>query len=174
MESTTDNTVFEGMFGRALKPTGKFVEDLRAIGYDPARPEIRYPTRVWRDALEVARRHCYPQLPAEQAQRMLGRRFVDGFFETIVGRLMAVAMPLIGTAMVCRRIPKYWAAVRTGISVEVRQESDKLFRIMYRDANPAPDFYAGIIEGAGRYTRTNNVVEIPVRGPDYFELLIAF
>lgn len=174
MESSTDNTVFEGMFGRALKPTGQFVEDLRAIGYDPAKPQIRYPTQVWRDALEVARRHCYPGMPPEQAQRLLGQRFVDGFFDTIVGRLMAVAMPLIGTATVCRRLPKYWATVRTGITVEVKEESDKLFRVCYRDRTPAPDFYAGIIEGAGKYTRTNNVVEIPVRQADYFELLIAF
>jgi uncharacterized protein (TIGR02265 family) len=174
VESTTDISVFEGLFVRALTPDATLAAALRAVGYDPAKPQIRYPTRVWRDALDAARRHLYPKLPAEEALRLLGRTFVDGFFNTIAGRFMAVAMPLIGPAAVIKRLPRYWAAVRTGVTIDVRQEGEQTFRITYRDTNPAPDFYAGIIEGAGPYTKSDNRVEIPVRGNDGFELVVTF
>ena len=173
-ESTTDISVFEGLFVRALPPDEKLTATLRALGYDPSKPQIRYPTRVWREALDAARRHHYPELPAEEGLRLLGRRFIDGFFNTIAGRFMAVAMPLIGPAAVIKRMPRYWAAVRTGVSIDVQQEGERLFRITYRDTNPAPDFYAGIIEGAGPYTRSDNRVEIPVRNEERFELLVSF
>jgi len=174
----TDNSAFEGMFARALKPTGQFLEELKAVGYDPAKPQIRYPSSVWSASLEVARRHCFASLARDEGMRALGRRFVEGWFETIAGRFMAAAMPLVGTAGVINRLPRYWATVRKDTKVEVHREDERRWRIVYRDAHLNPEFCAGIIQAAGKHTKSTHDVQldvkIPVRTAEGFELLVTY
>ena len=54
--ATTDGSLFEGL-ARALQPEGAFADDLRAAGFDPRAPKIRYPTSVLLATLDVAHPH---------------------------------------------------------------------------------------------------------------------
>lgn len=122
-EPMTDQSVFEGLFSRALKPERDFLAELRAAGYDPARPERRYPTRVWKACVEVACRRVHPELPEGEAMNLLGRRFIDGFFETIIGKVVLVALPFLSADSLVRRIPKFRSMTATGIEVMVEQDN---------------------------------------------------
>lgn len=173
-EAMTEYSVFEGMFVRALRPEGGFAEELKRAGYDVERPQLRYPTTVWKQAVNIARRHVYPALPTEEADRALGRRFVEGFFNTIAGKFVQVAIPFVGPAGTLKRLPKYYKAARSHVRIEVIQEAPTRFRVVYVDPFPLPDFVAGMIEGTTRFLAAHPLVDVLQRSACGFELLVRW
>lgn len=157
---TVDYSVFEGLFVRVFNPDAKFAEDLKAIGFDLKHPQLRYPAKVWHDALQVAHRHVYPAMKKEEAHRELGRRFIEGFFSTITGKVIAVALPFLGADALIKRIPKFSSMASRGTEVAVRKEGDQ-WVLTYKGPFPDPDFVAGVLEG--NVNRTNNLRAIDVR-----------
>ncbi len=146
MPSLTQGSQFEGMFVRALQPQGAFLEELRGLGYDPQKPEPAYPTDVWIKSLEVAQRHRYPRLSPSQGLRQLGRDFVNGFLDTLVGKVIGVGLPLLGPVRALKRLPSYVTTTRTDVTVEVVVEGDRRVRMRVADPFPIPEFFAGIVE----------------------------
>jgi uncharacterized protein (TIGR02265 family) len=172
--SQRDGSVFEGLFVRALKPTGRFAEELKAAGYDPKAPRVRYPVKVWNDALAVAARHLFPGMTLPQAHWKLGRKFVDGFLGTLVGGVVGVALPLIGPARFAARVPSYMkmdANKATCVAVEVAKNQ---WRIEFRnDASVDPEFIAGAAErGLERTNVAPRVIVCPVAGG--FDLTLSW
>jgi uncharacterized protein (TIGR02265 family) len=172
VEETTDNSAFEGLFQRALKPDGAFADELCAAGYDLRRPHPKYPTRVWRACLEIALRHAHPGKPREEGMRALGHAFIAGFFDTIIGRLVAVALPLLGPERITQKFPKYWEATRPGVKIETIVENPNRHRLLFRDPHPMPDFVAGIIEAALQRAGKNIRVEVGMRTAIGFEIVV--
>lgn len=173
IEETTDNSAFEGLFQRALKPAGAFAEELRAAGYDLRQPRPKYPTRVWRDCLGVALRHVHAGKPPEQGMRLLGHAFIDGFSDTIMGKLVSVALPLLGPDRITQKFPKYWEATRPGVKIETIVENANRRRLVFRDPHPMPDFVAGIIEAALERAGKPVQVEVGSRGAIGFEIIVT-
>lgn len=164
-EHFTEASAFEGMFDRALAPTGAFADELRAAGYDVKRPELRYPTRVWHACLEVARRHTFPTLPREEGFRRLGHRFMDGYFETLVGKLAAVGLPLFGLEGALKRTPRNWAMSQPQLGIELTKQGERHYTMTLREDGMLPDFCAGLIEASARPTKQAAKVEIVERTP---------
>jgi uncharacterized protein (TIGR02265 family) len=134
-------------------------------------PLPRYPAKVWHDALEVAHRHLYPSMKREAAHRELGRKFIEGFFSTITGKVIAVALPFLGADALIKRIPKFSSMAARGIEVTARREGDT-WVLTYKDPYPDPDFVAGVLEG--NVNRTNNLraIDIRNRSASGYELVI--
>lgn len=109
-------SMFEGLFVRALKVDGAFKDKLRAKGYDVDRPRTRYPMAVWLDCVDVAALEVFPGLARPQAWVQLGRRFIDGYFETLVGRMIGVTLPFLSPKTFVGRVPRF---VTTGLEGEV-------------------------------------------------------
>lgn len=174
MEATVEASTFEGMFQRALQPQGAFAEGLKAAGFDLKDIKPRYPVHIWRDCLEVARRHCYPNINPEQGYREVGKRFIEGFFETIIGRFLVVAFPLVGPNGVMKLLPRHWKAARKDIEVIPVQEGDRRWRVTFRDHCPLPDFIAGIVEAGGKRSGVEMNVTVDVRSETGFELLVTW
>lgn len=172
VEETTDNAAFEGLFQRALKPQGEFADQLRAAGYDLLRPVSKYPTRVWRACLDIAIRHVHPTKPPEVAMRLLGHAFIEGFFDTIVGKLVAVALPLLGPERITQKFPKYWEATRPGVKIDAIAESPTRHRLLFRDPHPMPEFVAGIIEASLQRAGKSIRVEVGSRTAVSFEIIV--
>jgi uncharacterized protein (TIGR02265 family) len=147
-EPTVNYSVFEGLFVRVLKPEGAFAEQLKAVGFDLKRPVGIYTKRVWHDAVMVACRHTYPMLAIEDAQREIGKRFVEGFFDTITGKVMSVALGFLSVESLIQRLPKYVAMTATGMELRVTEEPDKTWRVSFRDVYSLPDFVAGLMEAS--------------------------
>ncbi|HZA14545.1 MAG TPA: DUF2378 family protein [Myxococcaceae bacterium] len=173
VEETTDNSAFEGLFQRALNPQGAFADELRAAGYDLRRPSPKYPTRVWRACLEVALRHVHPGKPPHEGIRLLGHAFIQGFFHTIVGKLVSVALPLLGPDRIAAKFPKYWEATRPGVKIDVIVDNPHRHRLLFRDPHPMPDFVAGIIEAALQRAGRPVQVEVGSRAPISFEIIVT-
>jgi uncharacterized protein (TIGR02265 family) len=111
-------SVLEGLFVHALQPEGAFAQELNAVGFDVAAPNPRYPQQVLVRSLDVAWQHRFPTLSRDEAWRQLGRLFIEGYFQTTVGRLIGFAVPALRPTRFVSMIPTY---VRTGL-LDMRTE----------------------------------------------------
>jgi uncharacterized protein (TIGR02265 family) len=167
-------STFEGMFQRALQPSEALAAELRAVGFDLKRIEPRYTTQVWHNSLDVARRHLLPGMSQQDGYRELGRLFIEGFFQTIIGKLISAPLPLMGPGPAIKRLPKLWNTGRKDIEVHPVEEGERRWRVLFRNPYALPDFAAGMVEGAGKYTGEALKVTVDVRTETGFELLITW
>jgi uncharacterized protein (TIGR02265 family) len=173
-DKPVEASTFEGMFQRALHPSEALVADLRAVGFDLKRIEPRYTTQVWHDSLDVARKHVFPGLGPQEGYRALGQLFIEGFFKTIIGKLIAAPLPLVGPSPAIKRLAQVWKAGRKDMEVNPVQESERRWRIYFRDRHPLPEFVVGILEGGGKYTGATLTVTVDARTEAGFEILIVW
>src|SRR6476469_5906822 len=113
---TTESSAFEALFKYAVPMTPQLAAGLRGLGYDPDRPAPRYPSTVWYACMDVARQRQYGNLPPEQGLRELGRRSVEGFFETLVGKVIAVGLPMLGTEGALKRLGRYLSSTSNQVT----------------------------------------------------------
>ncbi len=173
--SMTHHAVFEGMFHRALHPTGAFADALRDAGYDLSRPLPRYPTHIWHACLEVARRHAFGSLPEAEGYRRMGHRFIEGWFETIIGKLIAVGLPLLGPERALERTPRSWSAAQPDLKVELRKVAARHWEATLREHGVLPDFCAGLLEASARVAGAPGAsVTVRERGPDHCVLEVRW
>jgi|SRR5215217_1892549 len=165
---------FEGLFVHALKPSGAFAQSLRDIGYDTEVSQEYYPLNVWRAALGVARRFACAGQPAEVANRALGHHYVEGFAQTLVGRIFATAAPLLGTERCLTRLPTYLKAGREDMKMVLEPVQEREWRVRVVDGDPLPDFVAGVVEGVLRRTRVEPRVEVLERQPSGYALRVRW
>lgn len=146
-EAMTDQSIFEGLFTRVLKPEGAFAQELAAVGYDPRHPQNRYPTTVWAASLRVAARHVFQGEPEEVAMRKLGVMFIEGFYATIIGKMMGAMLPFVTAEGFIKRLPKLAASGASGIEITTAADGPRAWRATWKDANAIPEFVLGIMQG---------------------------
>jgi len=154
--------VFQGLFVRALPPEPAFHADLKALGVDVERLLPQYPLRVWREAIAVARRHFFPAQTQQQADRLLGRLFVQGFQDTMVGRSAAMAAAVVSPVFMVENIYRGFTAGRPDLRITVQVVGETERRLLFEDAEPQPDFSAGCVEAALERMRTQVRAEVTV------------
>ncbi len=174
-DSRTKAFVLESLF-RGTQVQGRFLEDLKAAGFDPFRVETSYPTQVMRRCLDVAQRHLYPVASKEEGRRQLGRRFVQGFAETQLGRVVVTGLPLIGPARYLRRFPEHVKMdTRERARVTAVQLEEQRFRMEFRgDPFLTPDFMSGVLEEGLRLAGAQATVRVEAHGPGSFDLLVSW
>ncbi len=143
---TTENGLFEGLFIRALDVSGPLEAELKAAGFDRQRPRPKYTSEVFRDCLEVARRHRFAELSREAGLHALGRAFFGGFRQTILGSVMTTALPLLGPRLLLTKIPGRLKRLRSDLNTELEKKSDREYVLAAQDTMDVGDFFAGALE----------------------------
>lgn len=118
-------SLFEGLFVRALQPSGAFKDRLREKGFDLSRRLPRYPVQVWVDCVDVAIAELHPELPRPEAWSAIGDRFVEGYFQTLVGRMIATTLPFLSPKTFVGRSPRFISTGLDGAELELKWEDDK-------------------------------------------------
>jgi uncharacterized protein (TIGR02265 family) len=168
-------SVFEGLFVRALKAEGRLARELEALGYHMKKPEMDYPIQLWQRTVTLARQEVYPELGEEDAYRQLGRQLVMGFSETLIGRVAAVALPMIGPAHALERVPRYLAMMgRTDIEVSLSPVGDRGRRLYLKDRYNRPDLMAGGLERMLELTSVQPRINVEERSAEGYRLLIRW
>lgn len=147
----TDNSLFEGLFARA-PVSGALEQQLKQCGYDRQRPQPKYSSAVFRECLEAARRDRHPELTPGDGLRALGHSFVADFQQTILGRVMTGALPLLGPRTLLARVPGRMQRLRADTLVTLQKLSPDEFVLEVRDRVQVGDFFAGVLEQALRVT----------------------
>lgn len=150
MQYTVDAGMFEGLFVRALAvaPTSAFAEELRRVGYDLERRDARLDVLVWVDAVDVAARHVYPGLPRDEAWVRLGRRFIEGYFQTLVGAGIAAVLPLMTARRFVERVPSFLRTGLGGSTADVELTAERAAVLTLHGPHERSAYLmAGVLEG---------------------------
>lgn len=136
----------EGLL-RAMGPLGAADKaPFRAVGLDLDRPLApAYPVHQWLDVMRAAAGVAHPGVPLDDAMYLLGRGFVEGYGQTMIGRAMLVGMRLLGPR---RTLERFARQLSTGSS---------FFKSQLLDVGPGdcalwinrvtwPGWYFGLIE----------------------------
>lgn len=162
---------FDALF-RHLRPEGSFLHDLLEAGFDPRSLQKAYPAETWRAALEIARRHRFAQLPPAAGFHALGHAAVDGFVETLVGRVYGLMLPAFGPERVMIHFPSYVSLVRPDATTTLQSEGVRCWRATMHVPLTFPSFTGGVLERAlHRAGGVNAVVEVQNVDQDRFDLL---
>ncbi|MBL8921403.1 MAG: DUF2378 family protein [Myxococcaceae bacterium] len=174
MTGDINHALFEGLFRRALTPDAALEGALKACGYDLRRPVDRYSGQVFAACLEATRAHLHPDQPAEEGLRALGRAFVSGFQQTILGKVVTTALPILGPARFLPRLPARFRSIRTDASVAVELTGPASATLMFTDAQPLGPFFAGVIEAALRLAKAERPVVALQPAPDGYRLDVSW
>lgn len=104
---------FEGLL-RSLsgKLTPALTAGLRERGLDPGATLLpAYPRQVFTDVISFVARELHPGLSPDAGVIAVGRTFMDGYGETMIGRAMMAMMRLIGPRRTLERVTRQF---RTG------------------------------------------------------------
>lgn len=175
MPQIAGNTV-EGLFIHALKVSGPIVAKLKQIGFDAERLEPAYEIDVWRKALRIAGDEYYPGLTPQDAEFQLGVRLVDGYFTTIVGKMIQAAMPFLKAETLCLRLPRYF---NTGVVGEtqppiITKLGDRHFQTTLFGATGVPYLAAGSVDAVLRKTKVKPLVKVDSINAGSFTLDITW
>lgn len=146
--STMDGSVFEGLFVRQLKPDATLSAALTAVGFNPSRLEAKYPEEVFGRAVEAALPLAFPDVSKELAYRAMGAALIDGYFETILGRITGSMMPILGVSGTLKRVQQLWRVAQPGMTVNAMHDADGSWTIDFQNKVIGPEMVAGIIETA--------------------------
>lgn len=97
----------EGLFRVGLRDrvTPALAERLRAAGLDLSRPLLpAYPRALWVHVIQLAAASLGPADDPPRALHALGRRMVEGYTETLIGRAMVSVIRLLGPRRVLDRM----------------------------------------------------------------------
>ncbi len=124
-------SMFEGLYMQALKPQGAFKERLRAKGFDLDHQRTSYPIEVWVACLDVTSAELYPGQQRVVAWQHIGYRFVEGYFHTLVGRMIASMLPFMSPKRFMGRVPGFITTGLQGAAVKLdwRGANQVLIRI---------------------------------------------
>ena len=159
-----DGSVMEGLFVRELKPSGPFKDALKKIGYDMDKLQPKYPEEIFRKAIEVATSHAYPTLTPHQAHLSLGERLIAGYFSTILGRVTAGIIPVIGAKRTLNRIAQLWQVPQPGMKISAA-EGPEVWVVTFQNLAMSADLVAGIIQAAIRRVDKGVVCTVLKRAP---------
>jgi uncharacterized protein (TIGR02265 family) len=169
------SSVFEGLFVRGLEPNSQLAQGLRSEGYEPRCPEVDYPVQVWKRCVALARDIVYGQLGDAEAYRLLGRKLTEGFADTLVGRVAAVALPMIGATGVVQRLPRYLSMMgRPDLEVQLISVGDRARRVTIPDMHNRPEFIAGALEVALERAHVKPCISVEDRSHLGFSLLVRW
>ena len=172
VEERVRAAAFEGLFERALHASGPFAQELTKLGVDLRRLQDSYPIATWHAAVALARQHAYSRLSEDEANFQLGRVFVRGFATTLVGSVIAAAVPLVGPNRFLKRMPRIINTSRIGRGMEITLETVSPRDVVLHCVDPLalPYFNAGIIHEALLMCRVEPAVSVDRRGGGGFDL----
>jgi len=173
-ECQLQQSAFEGLFVKTLKLDEAFAGELRQAGYDVARQQPQYPSSVFKRCMEIACRRVHPTLPEDEAMRRLSVQLLDGFFDTIVGKGVVVALPFLSPGTFLKRYPRFFAMAAPGVKLSLTEEAPRRWRMVLRDRAPLPHFNAGTLACVLARFDVKPDVQVVEQGTWHFELSITW
>lgn len=174
-EPMTSTLIFDNLFVRALGAKEGLHEVLLREGFDPAHMREEYPLRVLNACVDAASLHLWPDLPVEEGRRELGRLFARAWLQTVLGRVVALAVSLLGPARYLNLFPEHLKMDITRIQAVPVPVGARAVRMEFHEhPGSTPHFMAGMLEEGLRLTCVEPVIELEELGPRSFNLHIRW
>ena len=134
----------EGLF-RALGPLDADTRaKFRAIGFDPARLEPAYPVDQYVAMQRLAVEVFAGDMPFDLGIETLGRRFVDGYGETLIGRAVLASLKLLGPRRTLERLTRTLSTGTSFFETKLTEPSPGV-RQLWLNRVTYPGWYVGLI-----------------------------
>ncbi|HEX6607540.1 MAG TPA: DUF2378 family protein [Chloroflexia bacterium] len=120
-------------------------------------------------------RACFADHLMPEARRLFGRASVGHYRESILGRVMLAAIPIMGMERIVRLIPRSFAAT-TNYGTRVATEiGPRHWRCEFEDEIMYPEIIQGVLEGIGELARVPGLqITCTPRGPAHFAFDITW
>jgi uncharacterized protein (TIGR02265 family) len=175
VEPMTRAILFEGLFVHGLPRNEPFEAEMRGAGFDRDDLLPQYPLRLFRQGLDIAGKHFYPGLTVEEGRRRLGQLFVQGFGQTVLGRVVSVSVPLLGPVRFLKKFPEHLRFDSSPIVVNAVQVSERQFRMEFRTGvGLSPYFLRGVLEEGLKMARVTPAIRVAQTSPISFDLHITW
>lgn len=152
---------------RALKPrlTETAKDEIKALGIDLRKPlDPGYTLPVWVQVMRYGAQLIAPHRSEAEQMEELGRRFIDGYEETIVGRALLATMRLLGPRRTLERMSRNFRTGNNYTEAKLVAKGDTEFELWLSSVR-APAFYRGMLmAGIGRTGAKD--LEVKVVGHD--------
>jgi uncharacterized protein (TIGR02265 family) len=148
-ERVVFNSAFDGLFLRALATdmTPALVERLKKSGLDVTQRLLpAYPIQVWVDAIDLACAAVYPTLSRDDACHRLGRRIIEGYQQTLIGRALFATLRVIGPRRTLDRVAKSFRTSNNFAEAKLTEETPRRFALWMNEVETNPHLTAGVIE----------------------------
>lgn len=150
----------EGLFAHGIpeQVTPRLKDRLRTIGVDlDRRLDPAYPRSVWNQVLHITREEAFSTLTEEQGFFQLGRRTVEGYTETLLGRAAAALAKVIGPRRTLSRMSHNLRSAGNYNQTRFSELPDGGVALWVNEAILSPQFLAGIIEASARIAGAKDV-----------------
>jgi uncharacterized protein (TIGR02265 family) len=120
-------------------------------------------------------RNCFGDRPLAEARRLFGRASVGHYRESILGRVMLAAIPIMGMERIVRMIPRDFAATTNYGTRSATEIGPRHWRCDFEDEIMYPEIIQGIIEAVGEMAHVPGLQVIcTLRGPRHFSFAITW
>ncbi|RKH14593.1 DUF2378 family protein [Corallococcus praedator] len=174
-EVVIQNTLFESLL-RCVRLDSSLRERLAAAGYDPDRPRASYPASVFLRCQNLVLATAYAGRLPQEALRQMGRDLVRGFFETLVGKVVNVALKVAGPERAMKRVALSFRSVMEPVEIQSTELAKKDWRVTFQGYPFPAEAAAGCCEEALRQSgaASPTVVLESDTGTGRFELRIRW
>lgn len=137
----------EGLFIRAYgsELPAETRATLEALGLDLKRPTAAMDAEVFGKAFGVLREALFKGIPPATADALMGERFLDGYFSTVMGGLVKTVIKLLPVEKALERVPESLMSGANFIQARVSAVGPKQYEVWMSDYSTSPSFLLGVV-----------------------------
>jgi uncharacterized protein (TIGR02265 family) len=149
----------EGLFVRGIGKdmTPELRAQLKALGIDVASIQPAYENDSVVKAIKLAAATLYPAAPEREALREMGKLFMRGFADTLMGAALVGLMKVIGPRRSLERMERNFRTGGNYVQSKFTSLGKGKAQVWFNDVTGIPDFYAGIIHRGGEFAGAKNM-----------------
>lgn len=152
----------EGLFVRNLAPlmTPEVRAKLKAAGLDLDKLVAAYDLETFKRALAIVGPLVVPKGSVADQHRELGRRLVDGYFDTFLGSALSKLLALIGPSRGLSRIDRSYRSIANHLVATGTDLGGNRARIEFDHIAGLGDLLVGTLETTGRLLGKSSQVTV--------------
>lgn len=117
---------------------------LKQLGLDVTQLEPAYPLEVWTNVMRYGASLVAPSLPPPQQMFELGRRFIDGYGATLVGKAMLTALKVLGPRRTLERMNRNFRTGNNYTETRLEPKGPTEYHLWLNSVKE-PEFYRGML-----------------------------
>ncbi|WP_338867617.1 DUF2378 family protein [Myxococcus stipitatus] len=121
--------------------------ELRELGMDLDGPlQAAYPHSVWVRCLDTVGRALYPQKPLAEARRLLARRMIEGYAQTVMGAAVLTLARVLGPMRSLGRMTHNFRSGNNFTETRVTVVSPTTAELWFNEPEATEGFVEGVLE----------------------------
>lgn len=160
-EKVVYDVAIEGLYlkGLAGRLTPGLKAKLKTAGLDlDGKLRATYPRELWVRCLELTARELYPNLPSDEAFRLLGQAVLEGTATTMIGKTILSMAKLIGPRRAFARLPQAFNSMNNFVVARATERAPNEHELWLSDCYGHPTYMKGGLEAALTATGAKNLV----------------